>query len=68
MYEYVYNQPKHYNPGTIPVIDAIDDWGLDFSEGNIVKYVVRAGNKKGEGRKSDLLKALWYIERLLKDE
>ncbi len=62
------NQPKHYNPGKIPVIDAIDDWDLDFSAGNVVKYLVRAGNKTGEDAKSDLLKALWYLQRLIENQ
>mgnify|MGYP003139261213 CR=1 FL=1 len=62
------NQPKHYNPGKIPVIDAIDDWNMDFSAGNVVKYLVRAGNKTGEDAKSDLLKALWYLQRLIENQ
>ena len=57
------NHPKHYNPGTIEVIDAIEDWQLDFNEGNIIKYVVRA--KRKNNRKQDLEKALWYIQRML---
>ena len=58
--------PQHYNMGNIEVIDAIDDWGLGFCEGNIIKYVVRSNHK--ENRVQDLEKALWYLERLVKIE
>tara|TARA_R100001163_G_scaffold65300_1_gene62009 strand:+ start:433 stop:1059 length:627 start_codon:yes stop_codon:yes gene_type:complete len=62
------NQPEHYNPGKIPVIDAIEDWNLNFSAGNVVKYLVRAGRKDKEEKEKDLQKALWYLIRMLKDE
>jgi hypothetical protein len=62
------DNPEHYNTGEISIIDAIDDWKLDFSAGNVVKYVVRAGKKNKSERKKDLQKALWYIIRMLKDE
>jgi hypothetical protein len=55
------DHPSHYNTGTIEVIDAIDDWGLDFYEGNVVKYVVRAKHKGAQIE--DLQKARWYLER-----
>jgi hypothetical protein len=54
------NHPDHYNAGKIEVIDAIEDWGLDFIEGNVVKYITRAkhkGNTLG-----DLRKARWYLD------
>lgn len=55
------NHPAHYNVGKIEVIDAIEDWGLNFSLGNAVKYIARADHK---GKPvEDLQKALWYIER-----
>ena len=62
------DQPEHYNPGKIPVIDAIEDWNLNFSAGNVVKYLVRAGRKDKEEKEKDLQKALWYLIRMLKDE
>ena len=62
------DQPEHYNPGKIPVIDAIEDWNLGFSAGNVVKYLVRAGRKNKEEKEKDLQKALWYLIRMLKDE
>mgnify|MGYP003628298658 CR=1 FL=1 len=60
------DHPSHYNTGRIEVIDAIDDWGLGFYEGNIVKYVARS-NHKGD-RLQDLEKAIWYLGRLIKIE
>ena len=60
------NHPKHYNPGKIEVIDAIEDWNLDFSEGNIIKYIVRAGNKS-DNKLEDLQKALFYLKRIIQN-
>lgn len=55
------NHPSHYNVGKIEVIDAIEDWGLGFHEGNVVKYVARARHK---GKQlEDLKKAMWYLQR-----
>ena len=55
------NHPNHYNIGKIEVIDAIEDWNLNFSLGNAVKYIARADHK---GKPiEDLEKARWYIER-----
>lgn len=55
------NHPDHYNQGKIEVIDVIEDWGLNFNEGNIIKYVARAKHKGNPAK--DLSKALWYIQR-----
>lgn len=57
------NHPKHYNFGSIEVIDAIESWGLGFSLGNAIKYVARAGKKSKEREVEDLQKAIWYINR-----
>jgi len=57
------NHPQHYNQGKIEVIDAIDDWDLDFCEGNIVKYVTRSRHKGN--RLQDLEKAKWYLDHLV---
>ena len=64
-YEYAQtvDHPSHYNKTNLEVIDAIEAWGLDFSEGNIVKYLLRAKHKNNA--KEDLEKALWYVQRLL---
>ena len=64
------NHPLHYNTGKIEVIDAIEDWGLDFNAGNVVKYIVRScssGDNKHDKRQ-DLEKAIWYINRILNNE
>lgn len=60
------NHPSHYNQGKIEVIDAIEDWGLDFNEGNVVKYLARSRHK-GK-RLEDLKKAHWYLSRLVANE
>tara|TARA_R110000787_G_scaffold98767_4_gene203095 strand:+ start:889 stop:1104 length:216 start_codon:yes stop_codon:yes gene_type:complete len=58
------NHPEHYNQGKIEVIDAIEDWDLNFAEGCIIKYVTRHKHKKSSIE--DLEKAKWYLERLIK--
>jgi hypothetical protein len=55
--------PSHYNTGSIEVWDAIEDWGLDFFLGNVIKYTARAGKKKGESAVEDLLKATEYLRK-----
>ena len=55
------NHPAHYNVACIEVIDAIESWALNFSRGNAVKYIARAGHKGDE--LEDLKKAAWYINR-----
>jgi len=56
------DHPDHYNKG-IEVIDFIDSWNMDFSTGNIIKYVSR--HKHKDNPLEDLNKAKWYIERLI---
>ena len=41
--------------------DIIQDWGLDFWEGNALKYLLR--RKPGTARSEDLRKAMHYLER-----
>ena len=48
----------------IEAIDIIDAYNLNFNLGNVVKYVCRC-NYKG-CKKSDLEKALYYIQHELK--
>ena len=61
--------PQHYTLGKIEVIDFIEDKGLNFNLGNVVKYVARAGHKKSSGKSmdakalEDLKKAQWYLNR-----
>ena len=58
--------PKHYQlPNGFQVIDLTSQ--LDFCSGNVVKYVVRAGNKTGESTLDDLRKAEYYLKRLIDD-
>jgi len=57
------DHPAHYNQGKYEVIDVIQDWGLDFTEGNVVKYVARSKHK--ENRVEDLKKARWYLDYLI---
>lgn len=56
------NHPPHYNSGRIEVIEALEDWNLDFHRANAVKYIARAG-KKGNFFVQDLQKAIWYLNR-----
>ena len=53
------NHPSHYNQGKFEVIDVIQDWGLNFTLGNVVKYIARAAHKGEEIQ--DLQKARWYL-------
>ena len=57
------DHPSHYNQGKIEVIDAIEDWGLNFCEGNVIKYVARHRHKGTPLQ--DLKKAKWYLDRLI---
>lgn len=52
---------SHYNKGKIEVIEFIQDQGLNFALGNVVKYVCRAGFKSSSGLE-DLKKAKQYLE------
>ena len=67
------NHPSHYTDGKIEVIDYIEDKQLGFCLGNAVKYISRAGKKKSvkmsnkEKEIEDLNKAIWYIERRIKE-
>lgn len=68
------NHPSHYNQGKIEVIDYIEDQNLGFCLGNAIKYISRAGKKQDfEGQKQklktieDLEKAIWYIQRRIKE-
>jgi CRISPR/Cas system-associated protein Cas5 (RAMP superfamily) len=62
--------PNHYKGnGGLQVIDAIEIFELNFSRGNAVKYIARAGKKSEQGYDAltkeieDLEKAAWYIDR-----
>jgi hypothetical protein len=59
------NQPQHYTSknGGLKAIDIIEAWKLNFSRGNAVKYILRAGEKPHADEIQDLEKAVWYLNR-----
>lgn len=62
------NHPRHYGGDvTYEAIKVIEAWQLDFSLGNAVKYISRAGKKPGSSKLEDLKKAKWYLERAIKN-
>ena len=61
----VIDHPSHYNRGKIEVIDFIEDQGLSFHLGNVIKYVTRAGSK-GD-KLEDLKKARWYLDKYINE-
>lgn len=66
------DHPEHYQSRSgIEAIEVIESYGLNFSLGSAVKYILRAGKKPSENSVDDLSKAIWYlqreIERLSKD-
>ena len=60
--------PAHYQQGSIEVWDFIVDQKLGYLEGNIIKYICRAGAKEGESRLDDLLKVQAYIHKAVSTE
>ena len=61
------NHPSHYGGEKNPyeAIKVIEAWGLNFSLGNVLKYMSRAG-KKSDATLEDLKKAAWYLNREIK--
>jgi len=62
------NHPPHYTSSGIEVIDYIEDQLSDaefigYCKVNALKYISRAGKKKGSAEKVCLGKAAWYINR-----
>ena len=66
-YEYVAH-PIHYGgkDNTYEAIKVIEAWKLNFSLGNVLKYISRAGKK--DNIVQELEKALWYLERELENQ
>ena len=61
------NHPDHYGgDNTYEAIKVIEAWNLDFSLGNTIKYISRAGKKDKAKEIEDLKKALWYLDRKIK--
>jgi hypothetical protein len=60
------DHPDHYGGenNDYEVINVIEAWDLNFSAGNVVKYLYRAGKKTSNPLK-DLQKAQWYLSRLI---
>jgi len=57
------DHPDHYQGNKFEVIDIIEDFGLGFHLGNVVKYVLRAGKK--DATIQELEKARWYLDRYI---
>jgi hypothetical protein len=56
--------PAYYDgQGGMQPFDVIDAFGLDFYEGNVVKYIVRWRKKGGL---QDLFKARRYVDEIIK--
>lgn len=59
------DRPAHYTEDReIEPIDVIDDWTLGFYEGQVLKYISRAG-RKTYSELEDLRKAKFYLDRLV---
>ena len=63
------NHPSHYGgPDNVyEAIKIIEALNLDFHDGNALKYLVRAGKKDPNKKLEDLKKAVWYINRKIKN-
>lgn len=56
------NHPAHYTSYSPEVIAITEQ--LAFCEGNVIKYLARAGRKAGTPEQEDLDKAHWYMRRI----
>ncbi len=61
-------RPKHYTGDVYEPIHVINAWNLNFSLGNVIKYIARAGKKKRCSRLEDLKKARQYIDFEIAEE
>ena len=61
------NHPSHYTDGKIEVIEFIEDKNLNYQKGNAIKYICRAGKKDPQKEIEDLQKAVWYINREIRN-
>lgn len=65
------NHPNYYGgeDNTYEVIKVCEAWGLDKDAYlfNVVKYVARAGKKNRDKELEDLKKALFYLDRKIKN-
>ena len=60
-------KPEHYKSGEFDVIAFCMHHKLSFSEGNVIKYITRAG-KKSKNKIEDYEKAKEYIDRMIQRE
>lgn len=61
------NHPPHYKDGGIEVIDFIEAKRFNYNLGNAVKYISRVGKKYPGTEIQDIEKAIWYLQRELKN-
>lgn len=61
------SQTPEYYVGGIEPLDFIESWGMDFAEGNVVKYLTRYRHKHSGpiGQLEDLYKARAYLDRII---
>ena len=64
--------PSYYKNKRVETIDAIESQISPsefegYLKGNVFKYVSRSGQKPGNSKLEDYLKAEWYLKRLIKD-
>lgn len=64
-YQGVKIEPSYYHKGKVDTIAFCQENGLDFLQGNIIKYTVRYKDKNGL---EDLYKARTYLDRLIEFE
>jgi len=66
------NSPAHYTAGRFETIDIIEDIVQPYTAveavlvGNLLRYIARAPLKGG--KHEDLLKAQWYLNRLVEKQ
>ena len=65
------NHPDHYGGknSVYEVVKVCEAWGLDKDAYlfNVVKYIARAGKKNSDKEIEDLKKAMFYLDRKVKN-
>jgi hypothetical protein len=65
------NHPLHYGGKENPyeIVKVAEAWGLDQDAYlfNVLKYIGRSGKKNDNPPVQDLKKALWYLDRRIKN-
>jgi hypothetical protein len=64
------NKPPHYNTGGMETIDMIrnsltEEEYEGYLKGNVLKYIGRYKHKHADIPVKDLLKAQWYLNKLV---